>query len=209
MFSFFFIKSFSCHCLSLYQKLFHLLGLNQLLQSLQKLLCTYFRDLCFICSKIFLQLSVVIYGQFKFVFLFCPCPIFSSYLFAKGRAIVWHHTRATTPVFCMDGVLWGWALLTLLNSMWQPWLWTHESQVHIWLISSHFESHWGCIWTLSISRRVEWEANCMLISSATHRVSGKQARVWTSSPCLVCYCSCSLHRLLMWDLGAQEITCRC
>ena len=66
-------------------------------------------------------------------------------------------------------------MLSLLDSMGQPGLWTHESQAHIWLISGLFQSHGGLHWTLDIPRRVEWEANCMLVSSATRRVPGKQA----------------------------------
>lgn len=119
-----------------------------------------------------------------------PCPIFPTYLFAEGKAIVWHNMGALTLVACKNGILWNAAVLSLLNSMRQPWLWTHGSQVHVCLTSDYFVSHRGLIQTLGISRRVEWEANCILVSSATHRVLGKQAPVWTSRPCLVCYCTC-------------------
>lgn len=91
--------------------------------------------------------------------------------------------------------LYGWCSLELIST--QPaqqyvaaLIMDHESQVHVWLVSGHFISHHGLIWILGSSRGVEWGANCMLISLATHRVSGKQAPVWTSSPCLVCYSAC-------------------
>lgn len=145
--------------------------------------------MCFTYSKnIFTTLCHSHFGQLKFVVM-CPCPIPSGHLFTEGGSTVWHDIRATTSVACMGGILWSWAMLSLLNSLQQPWLWTHESKVHVWLLSGHFLSHCGLIWTLGISGRVEWEADCMLVPSATHSISGKQAPVWTSSPCLVCYCA--------------------
>lgn len=76
--------------------------------------------ICVLCVLNIKQLSViyVISGQFKFV-LCCLCPIFCSYLFTEGRAIVWHNIRATTPVACLGGAPWRRAVLSLLT-MWQP-----------------------------------------------------------------------------------------
>lgn len=103
---------------------------------------------------------------------------------------MWNNFRAPVSVACKNDILWSWAVLSLLHSTWEPWLWTHESQVHVCLASDYFVSHCGLIQILGISRRVEWKANLLLVSSATHSVSGKQAPVGTSSPCLVCYCTC-------------------
>lgn len=155
VFSFFFIKSFSHHSLLLYQKWFYLLRLNYCRNSFMLIsgVCIWYA-----LKNAYSFLSFTSFIGNLNLRCVCPCPIFCSYRFSESGAIVWHNLRATTSVACRDGVLWSWAL-------------------HVWLISGHLESHCGLVWTLGISGRVEWEANCMVISSATHRLLGKQARV--------------------------------
>ena len=98
--------------------------------------------------------------------------------------------QVTASLASMDSVLWSWAVLSLLNSTWQPWLQTHERQVHIWLLSGHFiTSSWAHLDPGCLQRG--WMGSQLHAGFSNHSwVSGNQAPVWTSGPCLVCYWAC-------------------
>lgn len=116
----------------------------------------------------------------------CPCPVLPGLLFTEGRAIAWQ----TSGLQCQ----YGWRSLELSSA--QP------AQQYVaglivdpWKSGTCLADFWsfcdlcGLIWTLGISRSVEWEPMAYWFLQPLS--SGKQAPIWISSLCLAYYCTYS------------------